>query len=111
MIDGKTPRGAADGSTPGVHLLTAYAPKVAEVLAQLRVDVKTNEHKASLELLGVLPLGGAVVTADAMPTHADFAQAVVDGGGDHVLPVKLNQPRLLADITLAFQTPEGLSPP
>jgi hypothetical protein len=25
------------------------------VLAQLRVDSKTNEHKAALELLGILP--------------------------------------------------------
>lgn len=111
VIDGKTLRGSADGPIPGVHLLAAYVPEVAEVLAQLRVDAKTNEHKAALELLGVIPLEGAVVTADAMFTHADFAQAVIDGGGDYLLPVKHNQPRLLADVALAFQTPEGLSPP
>ncbi len=86
-------------------------PDVAAVLAQLRVDGKTNEHKAALELLGVLPLSGAVVTADAMFTHADFAAEVLKGGGDYILPVKDNQPRLRADIALAFETPEGLSPP
>lgn len=110
-LDGKTLRGSADGSLPGVHLLAAYAPDVGVVLAQSRVDGKTNEHKAALELLGVLPLAGAVVTADAMFTHADFAAKVLDGGGDYLLPVKDNQPRLLADIALAFETPEGLSPP
>jgi hypothetical protein len=110
-IDGKALRGSADGTLPGVHLLAAYAPDVGSVLAQLRVDAKTNERKAALELLGVLPLAGSVVTADAMFTHADFAAAVLAGGGDYLLPVKDNQPRLRADIALAFETPGGLSPP
>lgn len=110
-IDGKSLRGSADGALPGVHLLAAYAPALGGVLAQLRVDGKTNEHKVALELLGVLPLPGAVVTADAMFTHADFAAKVLDGGGDYLLPLKDNQPRLLADVALAFETPEGLSPP
>jgi hypothetical protein len=110
-IDGKALRGSADGALPGVHLLAAYAPGVDSVLAQLRVDRKTNEHKAALELLGVLPLAGAVVTADAMFTHADFAAGFLEGGGDYLLAVKDNQPTLQADIALAFETPEGLSPP
>jgi hypothetical protein len=110
-IDGKCLKGSADGSLPGVHLLAAYAPDVGAVLAQLRVDDKTNEHKAALELLGILPLSGTIVTADAMFTHADFAAKVRHGGGDYLLPVKDNQPNLQADIALAFETPEGLSPP
>lgn len=110
-IDGKALRGSVDGSTPGVHLLAAFAPNVDAVLAQLRVDCKTNEHKAALELLKILPLKGVIVTADAMFTHADFSQAVLKGGGDYILPVKDNQPNLLSDIALAFQTPQGLSPP
>ena len=110
-IDGKALRGSADGKVPGVHLLAAYAPDLDVVLAQLRVDCKTNEHKAALEMLKVLPLRGAVVTADAMFTHADFSRAILRGGGDYILPVKDNQPRLRADIALAFETPQGLSPP
>jgi hypothetical protein len=110
-LDGKTLRGSADGSLPGVHLLAAFAPDAGAVLAQLRVDGRTNEHKAALQMLGILPLSGAVVTADAMFAHADFAAGVLEGGGDYILPLKDNQPRLLADVALAFQTPEGLSPP
>lgn len=111
-IDGKTARGSRDGSTPGVHLVAAYAPHVKAVLAQLRVDAKTNEHKAALELLGVLPLKGKVVTGDGMFTHRDFCAKVIAGGGDYVLPVKENQPTLRADIAAAFAVPEaGLSPP
>ena len=64
-IDGKTSRGSADGEAPGVHLLAAFVPAAGVVLGQLRVDAKTNEHKAALRLPGVLPLKGAVVTGDA----------------------------------------------
>ena len=111
-FDGKTARGSRDGQTPGVHLVSAYAPEVKAVLAQLRVDAKTNEHKAALQLLGILPLKGKVVTGDAMFTHRDVCAAVIDGGGDYILPVKDNQPTLARDITAAFDGPEdGLSPP
>ena len=71
-IDGKTARGSRDGSTPSVHLVSAYAPDVKAVLAQLRVDAKTNEHKAALELLGVLAVKDKIITGDAMFTHRDF---------------------------------------
>jgi hypothetical protein len=111
-IDGKTARGSRDGDTPGVHLVSAYAPEVKAVLAQLRVDAKTNEHKAALELLGVLPLKGKVVTGDAMFTHRDVCASVIGGGGDYVLPVKENQPTLAKDIAATFAEPlAGLSPP
>jgi hypothetical protein len=110
-IDGKTLRGSVDGEVPGVHLLTAYAPEVAAVIAQLRVDGKTNEHKTALQLLGVLPLQGKVVTADAMFTHRDFCESVRSGGGDYILPVKDNQPELRAAIDAAFTPNSGLSPP
>jgi hypothetical protein len=111
-IDGKSLRGTREGGMPAAHLVSAYAVDRGAVVAQLRVDAKTNEHKAALELLGILPLQGKVVTGDAMFTHRDFCSAVVAGGGDYLLTVKENQPRLLADITACFaRPPAGLSPP
>jgi len=111
-LDGKTARGSRDGQTPGIHLVSAYAPDVRAVLEQLRVDAKTNEHKAALELLGVLPVKGKVVTGDAMFTHRDVCAQVIEAGGDYILPVKENQPTLRANIAAVFAEPEaGLSPP
>jgi len=111
-IDGKTLRGSREGQTPAVHLVAAYAPEVQAAVAQLRVDAKTNEHKAALEMLGILPVKGRVVTGDAMFTHRDVCTEVIKGGGDYLLPVKENQPTLLADIQAAFaEPPAGLSPP
>jgi hypothetical protein len=109
-IDGKTARGSADGEAPGVHLLTAFVPAAAAVLGQLRVDAKTNEHKAALRLLGVLPLAGKVVTGDAMFAHRDVAAAVREGGGDYLLFVKDNQSDLKAQIQAALHDDAGLSP-
>jgi hypothetical protein len=109
-IDGKCVRGAAGEQLPAVHLVAAYAHEAQVVLAELRVDAKTNEHKAALELLGVLPLEGAVVTADAMFTHADFCREVRNGGGEYLLAVKENQPTLLRDIEAIFAPDAGCSP-
>jgi len=52
-------------------------------VAQLRVDAKTNEHKAALELLRVLPVKDKVVTGDAMFTHRDVCAKVIERGGDY----------------------------
>lgn len=104
-IDGKTARGSKDGDVPGHHLVAAYAPAVRAVLAQLRVDAKTNEHKAALELLGILPINGCIFTGDAAFCQRDFCAKVIDGGGDYVLVVKDNQPGVAIDIAagLAFE--------
>jgi hypothetical protein len=101
-IDGKTLRGSRDGDVPGRHLVAAYAPRVAAVLGQLRVEATTNEHKAVLALLGVLPVRGKVVVGDALFRQRDVAEAVVAAGGDYVLAVKDNQARLRADVRAGF---------
>lgn len=101
-IDGKTLRGSRDGEVPGHHLVAAYAPAVQAVLAQVRVDSKTNEHKAALELLGILPLKGKVVVGDAMFCQRDLVEQVIESGGDYILFVKDNQPGLARDIEAGF---------
>jgi hypothetical protein len=54
-LDGKVLRGSATADTPGAHLLALFAPAVAATIGQLRVAATTNEHKAALRLLGILP--------------------------------------------------------
>jgi hypothetical protein len=97
-LDGKTVRGSRDGELPGQHLVAAYAVGASAVLAQLRVDAKTNEHKAALQLLGIVPVRGRVVTGDAMFCQRDLCRAIVEGGGDYVFTAKDNQPSLVIDI-------------
>lgn len=107
-LDGKRLRGSRDGGVPGVHLLAAYAPQAAAVIAQMPVEATTNEHKAALRLLGILPpLAGVVVTADAMFTHADFGAAVLERGGEYLLYAKDNQSTLRHDLAATFEAAAG----
>lgn len=101
-LDGKALRGSRDGDIPGQHLVAAYAPQAEAVLAQVRVDAKTNEHKAALRLLGILPLAGKVVLGDAIFCQRDLAEEILAAGGDYVFVAKDNQPRLVVDVAAGF---------
>jgi hypothetical protein len=105
-LDGKTARGSRDGDAPGHHLVAAYVPAAQAVLAQLRVDAKTNEHKAALQLLGILPVEGNVFTGDAMFCQRDVCEKIIEEGGDYVLTVKDNQPNLAIDIAAGLAVDE-----
>jgi len=76
-VDGKTLRGATGEQLPGVHLLAAYAHEAKTAIAQMPVDAKTNEHRAALELLGVLPIEGKTVVGDAMFCQRDVSRKVL----------------------------------
>lgn len=104
-LDGKTLRGSQGDLVPGVHLLAAYAEQLGTALSQLRVDAKTNEHKAALELLKLIPFKGALITGDAIFTQKDLSQAIIDGEGDYFFTVKDNQPTLKQHILDAFDAP------
>lgn len=110
-LDGKAARGSGGPHGPAAHLLAAYAVEHAAVVGQLRVAATTSEHKAALQLLGVLPLAGKVVTADAMFCHRDVCDTITDAGGDYLLAVKDNQETLAADLEDMFADGADLSPP
>ena len=87
---------------PGVHLVAAYAPEVEAVLGQVRVDAKTNEHKAALELLGILPAEGQGRHRRRRLLPARPGGQVIEQGGDYVLFAKDNQPSLVIDVQAGF---------
>jgi len=101
-FDGKTLRGSTDVQLPGVHLLAAYAHEAGIVLRQLPVDAKTNEHKAALELLDLIPVKGKLIVGDAMFCQRDLSRKIRAKQGNYLWPVKDNQPDLLAAIEDAF---------
>jgi hypothetical protein len=101
-LDGKTLRGSTDVQLPGVHLLAAYAHEAGIVLRQLPVDAKTNEHKAALKMLDLIPVKGKLIVGDAMFCQRDLSRKIRSKQGDYLWPVKDNQPDLLAAIEDAF---------
>ncbi|MCH8839531.1 MAG: ISAs1 family transposase [Planctomycetes bacterium] len=103
-IDGKTMRGSyknADKSDM-LHIVSAWASRQGITLGQIAVDSKSNEITAIPKLLEMLELNGAIVSIDAMGCQREIASRIVAGGGDYVLMVKGNQPKLEKAIEDAF---------
>ena len=102
-IDGKAIRNSfahAWDRSGMAHLVSAMVCQGGNRTAfgQVAVADKSNEITAIPKLLALIDLRGAVVTIDAMGTRREVAKAVVDGGGDYLLPVKDNQRTLHAKV-------------
>jgi hypothetical protein len=110
-VDGKSLRGTWDRFDRVVHLLNVVDQQTKCVLHQRAVPPDTNEHKTALVMLKELVLKGRIITADAALCHQDVCQTIVDGGGDYVLPVKDNQPQLLAAIQSEFAAENAVFSP
>jgi len=104
-VDGKTLRRSRKQGAPAVHLLSAVSHRLGLTLRQAAVADKTNEITVVQPLLRGLLLEGRVVTVDALLTQREVAQTILEGGGDYVMTVKGNQPRLRADIEAVFASP------
>lgn len=108
-IDGKEVRGAKHADGQRVFLMGALDHDTGCVLGQELVGAKTNEVPhlpALLDQLG--DLTGVVVTADALHTLGQQANAIHERGAHYVFTVKANQPGLRERI--ASQTWAQLKP-
>lgn len=65
-----------------------------QVLAQRRIDSKSNEIPAFAPLLNGLDLTGAVITADALHTQHNHASYLHERGAHYLAVVKKNHPQL-----------------
>lgn len=110
-IDGKTLCGTLRPHVRAVHLLAAVEHKTGCVLSQCRVDEKTNEHKAALDLLKSMVLEGRVIVGDALFCQRDLCEQIVESGGEYVFPVKENHPGLLREIRLELAAEDAAFSP
>lgn len=103
-IDGKALRGAYERGrkTCPLHLVNIWAAEARLVIGQ-RLAPGRNEVLGAQEALALLCLDGCIVTADALHCRADTARIILAAGGDYMLAVKGNQPRLLASAKTAVE--------
>lgn len=101
-IDGKTMRGsgAKKSSKAPIHMVSAFAARQRMVLAQVKVDEKSNEIVAIPALLDMMAIEGAVVTIDAMGCQRHIAEKIVAKKADYILALKGNQGTLREDVEL-----------
>jgi hypothetical protein len=84
-IDGKTVRGSYDRTQgkSALHVISAIASEQRLVLAQVKVEDKSNEIPAIPALLELLDFTGAIITIDAMGTQTEIAQKIIDRRADY----------------------------
>lgn len=111
-LDGKTLRGSHDRrlGKNAIHMVSAWATANQLVLAQVKVDDKSNEITALPQLLQQLFIRGCIITIDAMGCQRAIAAQIVDQHGDYILAVKDNQPTLHADVQECFAQLDATPP-
>jgi hypothetical protein len=107
-IDGKTLKGSQGHQVPAVHLLSAYAARLGIVLNQVAATAD-KEHGGEIiaapQLLKGLVLWGKVITGDAIHAQRDLCRRIISDGGDYLLAVKENQPKLHAELVDLDRSP------
>lgn len=105
-IDGKTVRRSFDKKSDkkAIHMVSAFASDYRFVLAQTKVDEKSNEITAIPTLLNVLEVAGAIVTIDAMGCQTEIAKQIREKKGDYILALKGNHGNLHDDVRIYFET-------
>ena len=107
-IDGKSLRGAygaGEQATP-LHMVNAWACNARLVLAQ-RKSPRRNELAGALELLALLDLEGATVTADALHCTVAMATALLERKAHYVLALKKNRRTLYKLASELLERPGG----
>ncbi len=109
-IDGKRLRGSGEhGKKTIIHMVSAWSSANNMVLAQQKVNDKSNEITAIPALLDVLVLKGCIVTIDAMGCQREIAEKIINKEADYILALKGNQGHLSDDVQEAFQQGEVTS--
>ena len=105
-IDGKTLCNSfdkADENARAIHMVSAFASQTRLVLAQQKVDKKSNEITSIPKLLDLLDLKNNIVTLDAMGCQKSIAKKIIETGGDYIFSLKGNQGTLNTDIRLFLE--------
>ncbi|WP_281258049.1 ISAs1 family transposase [Nocardia fluminea] len=95
-FDGKALRGARDSTGNLPFLLAGLCQVTGTILAQVGIAAKAREVPGLRKLLATLDIAGAVITADAAHCCRETAETITTAGGNYILTVKNNQPRLPA---------------
>jgi predicted transposase YbfD/YdcC len=104
VFDGKTLRGSFDiaSNKSALHSVSAWACGLKICIGLKSVEDKSNEIPAVQQLIDMLDLAGAVVTADAMHCQRETADKIIAKEADFVLMVKGNQETLQAELQQAI---------
>lgn len=103
-IDGKVLRRAFEKAAGGgfITMVSAWSSANGVVLGQVGTAEGSNEIEAVPRLLELLHLKGCLVTLDAAGCQTEVAEKITEKGGDYLLAVRDNQPKLYQAATTAL---------
>ena len=96
-IDGKTICGSKNTEHKAYHVISAFVAENQLTLGELTVEEKSNEITAVPELLELIDVEGAIVTADAMSCQKKIVEKIIEQKADYTIGLKQNQPALYQD--------------
>lgn len=103
-LDGKRMcQSGEKGSKAMIHMVSAWSNSNNMVLAQQKVNDKSNEITAIPALLDILSVKGCLISIDAMGCQKEIAAKIISREADYLLAVKGNQDYLEDDIKEAFR--------
>ena len=103
-IDGRTDNGSSRKETEynekikSLNVLSMYSNKYGICLASEQIDDKTNEIPTIPDILKRANIKDCIITWDALNTQTKNVEAVIDGKGDYVVPIKGNQGNFYQDL-------------
>ena len=107
-FDGRTNNGSKrnktvlnDKKTP-LSCLNCYDNEYAYCIETVPIDEKSNEIPTIETLINGMNLKGIIATWDALNTQTKNVKAVINAGGDYIIPIKGNQETFYNDLKLYF---------
>lgn len=85
-----------------LNCLNCYSNKYGYCIETVPIDEKTNEIPTIETLINGMNLKGIIVTWDALNTQTKNVEAVINAGGDYIIPIKGNQGNFYNDLVLYF---------
>ena len=102
-IDGKSLRGARNrNGNCNVHIVHAWVHEHGMLIGQQKTDEKSNEITAIPALLEQIDIKDATVSIDAAGCQKNIVETIRNAGGNYLLAVKGNQPKLYDEIVNLF---------
>lgn len=101
-VDGKTICGSGNNTHKAYHVVSAFIAENQITLGELTVEEKSNEITAVPELLDLIDIDGAIITADAMSCQKKIVRKIIENKADYTIGLKNNQPMLYKDVVDYF---------
>lgn len=111
-IDGRTDNGSSRKETEysekvkSLNVLNMFSNKYGVCIASEQIEDKTNEIPTIPEILKRTNIKDCIITWDALNTQTKNIEAVIEGKGEYVVPIKANQGNFYQDLVDYFDEEE-----